>query len=87
MIKGVAAAHRCTASLNWSAVPYDALVNDAAMARLTLSAAARMMGSGAVLELEAPSMAAEDFGFLAGARLPPAARDTRDSTHKKKATV
>eukprot|EP00873_Tetraselmis_striata_P040535 jgi/Tetstr1/460799/TSEL_000555.t1 len=67
VIKGVAAAHRCTASLNWSAVPYDALVNDAAMARLTLSAAARMMGSGAVLELEAPSMAAEDFGFLAGA--------------------
>jgi len=67
LIMGIATAHRCTAALNWSAVPYDALVNDESMARLTLDTARDMLGSEAVVELDAPSMAAEDFGFLSGA--------------------
>jgi len=69
VISSTAEAHGCTAALRWGDVAYGPTVNAPAMVA-RVQAAAQALGDRAdFLRMEAPTMAAEDFGFMAG---PPA---------------
>ena len=78
VIVGTAKLHGCNASVRWSDVAYIPTVNSPPLVSLVEAAAGRLgaTASGAARwrrQLE-PTMAAEDFGFLAGAlgwRSPP----------------
>jgi IAA-amino acid hydrolase len=65
----VAAAHRCTATVTWEPVPYVPTVNDAASVDAVRGVVDGMAPAGGVswLEAPAPTMAAEDFGFMSAA--------------------
>ena len=68
VITATAETHGCTAELRWGDVAYGPTVNARAMVA-RVEAAAQGLGNGVQwLEMEAPTMAAEDFSFMAGAR-------------------
>lgn len=66
VIEGTAAAHGCKAELSWSAQAYGPTANNKNMADLVLRAGQGLIDAERVRLLEEPTMAAEDFGFLAG---------------------
>lgn len=69
VITATAETHGCTAELRWGDVAYGPTINARPMVA-HVEAAVRHLGSDAQwLEMEAPTMAAEDFSFMAGARL------------------
>ena len=67
VITATAEAHGCTAELKWGDVAYGPTVNARAMVA-RVEAAAQGMGNGVRwLHMEEPTMAGEDFSFMAGA--------------------
>ena len=69
VITATAETHGCTAELRWGDVAYGPTVNARAMVA-HVEAAAQGLGNGVRwLHMEVPTMAGEDFSFMAGARL------------------
>ena len=67
IITGTARLHGCTAEVEWSAQAYGPTVNDPALVSLVEEAAGQLVGPARWQRLAEPTMAAEDFSFLAGA--------------------
>ena len=66
VIKKTAATHGCSvADLRWREHPYPPLVNDQASVDVVERIAKQLVGAKGWERLPAPSMAAEDFSFLA----------------------
>ena len=78
VITGTAALHGCAASVDWSEQAYPPTVNAAPLVALVEEVAGKLGGSGAGeaavklawQRIVEPSMAAEDFSFLACELLP-----------------
>ena len=66
VIEGTAKLHGCTADLKWSAEAYIPTVNDGRVVAIVEEAAQKLVGASRWQRLAEPTMAAEDFGFLAG---------------------
>jgi len=66
VIEGTAKLHGCTAELKWSDQAYIPTVNDAKLVSLVEEAAGKLVGVDRWHRLAEPTMAAEDFSFLAG---------------------
>lgn len=66
MIQGSAQLHGCTASVAWSEQAYGPTVNAPEMVALVEGVARQLVGSSRWQRLLEPTMAAEDFSFLAG---------------------
>ena len=66
VVQQISAAHRCNGSVGWKEREYGATRNDASLVNLVEAAAGGISGAR-WLRLEAPTMAAEDFSFMAGA--------------------
>ena len=66
VIEGTAKLHGCIAELKWSDQAYIPTVNDAKLVSLVEEAAGKLVGIDRWHRLAEPTMAAEDFGFLAG---------------------
>ena len=58
--------HGCSAELKWSDQAYIPTVNDAKLVSLVEEAAGKLVGIDRWHRLAEPTMAAEDFSFLAG---------------------
>ena len=69
VIEGTAELHGCTASVRWSEQAYGPTVNAPELVSLLEGVAGQLVGSDRWHRLPEPTMAAEDFSFLAGARL------------------
>ncbi|CAL5224261.1 g6919 [Coccomyxa viridis] len=67
VIEGTAKLHGCTAEVKWSAQAYIPTVNDAKMVSVVEEAATKLVGADRWQRLAEPTMAGEDFGFLADA--------------------
>ena len=67
VIEGTAKLHGCTADLKWSEQAYIPTVNDKRMVAMVEAAAQKLVGGARWQRMAEPTMAAEDFGFLAGA--------------------
>ena len=67
VIEGTAKLHGCTADLKWSEQAYIPTINDKRMVAMVEAAAQKLVGSARWQRMVEPTMAAEDFGFLAGA--------------------
>ncbi|KAK9797378.1 hypothetical protein WJX73_007694 [Symbiochloris irregularis] len=67
VIEGTASAHGCRAELSWSAQAYGPTVNAKDMVDVVLRAGQSLIDAERVQALEEPTMAAEDFSFLADA--------------------
>lgn len=67
VIEGTAKLHGCTAELKWSDEAYIPTVNDAKLVSMVEEAAGKLVGAQRWQRLAEPTMAAEDFSFLAGA--------------------
>jgi IAA-amino acid hydrolase len=75
VVPAVARAHGCTADVEWEPQPYAPTVNDGRLVAVLAGAAGALVAAGAppsappslssYLTLAEPTMAAEDFGFLA----------------------
>jgi hippurate hydrolase len=63
IIKGVAEAHGCAASVDYE-IGYPATVNQAAETALARSVAAELKGSHPIVDLEASTMISEDFAYM-----------------------
>lgn len=70
VIEGTAKLHGCTAEVKWSAQAYIPTVNDAKMVSVVEEAATKLVGADRWQRLAEPTMAGEDFGFLAGRQKP-----------------
>ena len=66
VIEGTAKLHSCTADLKWSEQAYIPTVNDARVVARVEEAARKLVGAARWQRMAEPTMAAEDFGFLAG---------------------
>ena len=66
VIEGTAKLHGCTADVKWSEQAYIPTVNDAKMVSVVEEAARKLVGVDRWQRLAEPTMAGEDFGFLAG---------------------
>jgi len=60
----VAAAHLCSATVNWSAMPYPVTVNSEAAADQALSVAKGLLGEQRTHRMETPMMGAEDWSYV-----------------------
>ena len=67
VIEGTARLHGCTADLKWSEQAYIPTINDGRMVAMVEAAAQKLVGAARWQRMVEPTMAAEDFGFLAGA--------------------
>ena len=65
-MEGVAAAHGCKAEVQWSDQAYGPTVNSQKVVDLVQTAAEGLVGPKKFILLDEPSMAGEDFSFLAG---------------------
>lgn len=65
--EGVAAAHRCTFTIEWEPQPYAPTVNDGGTVALVAATVGALGGGVRFQDLPEPTMAAEDFGFMAEA--------------------
>lgn len=73
VITATAETHGCTVELRWGDVAYGPTINARPMVA-RVEAAAQGMGNGVRwLHMEEPTMAGEDFSFMAGAYRLPAA--------------
>ncbi len=68
LAEGVAAGHGCRAEIERMPDPYPPTINDAARARFAHGVMAEVVGEGAATFGHEPSMAGEDFAFLANER-------------------
>ncbi len=68
LAKGVATAHGCTAEIERGPDPYPPTVNDAERARFAHSVMVEVVGPEAATFGHEPSMAGEDFAFMANQR-------------------
>ena len=66
VIESVAAVHGCTVAFRWSDQAYGPTVNSREVVDIVQKAGAGLLGQERVTLLEEPTMAAEDFSFLAG---------------------
>lgn len=66
VIEGTAAVHGCKAELQWSDQAYGPTVNSQEVVTLVQKTGEALVGKEKVVLLEEPTMAAEDFSFLAG---------------------
>ena len=66
VIEGTARLHGCTADVKWSEQAYIPTVNDPKVVSIVEEAAGKLVGVDRWQRMAEPSMAAEDFGFLAG---------------------
>ena len=66
VIQGTAAVHGCKAELQWSDQAYGPTVNSKEVVSIVQRAGEALVGHERVLLLEEPTMAGEDFSFLAG---------------------
>lgn len=66
VITGTAEVHGCRADVRWSEQAYGATVNAPEMVGLVQDAAKQLVGASRWQRLPEPTMAAEDFSFLAG---------------------
>ncbi len=66
VVEGTAKLHGCTADVKWSEQAYIPTVNDAKMVSVVEEAARKLVGVDRWQRLAEPTMAGEDFGFLAG---------------------
>ena len=66
VIQGLATAHGCKAEVKWSDQAYGPTVNNKEMVQVVQDAATELVGPEHVEILEEPTMAGEDFSFLAG---------------------
>ena len=66
-LRGTARLHGCTADLKWSEQAYIPTINDGRMVAMVEAAAQKLVGAARWQRMAEPTMAAEDFGFLAGA--------------------
>ncbi len=71
VITGTAEVHGCKAEVRWSEQAYGATVNAPEMVGLVEGAAKQLVGASRWQRLPEPTMAAEDFSFLAGVHPPP----------------
>lgn len=60
---GIAAAHRAEARVTFSERPYPPTVNDPAMTALIREVAVGCLGAAAVVDIDQPTMGAEDFSY------------------------
>jgi len=60
----VAAAHGCSASIDWTTKGYPVTVNSPAAAEQTIAVASALIGEEKVLRLPTPVMGAEDWSFV-----------------------
>jgi hippurate hydrolase len=60
----VAAAHGCTAEVEWLGCNYPVTVNDAGAAERTLDVAAQLLGGARVVRMPNPVMGAEDWSYV-----------------------
>ena len=67
VIRGTAQVHGCKAEVRWSEQAYGATVNDPEIVGLVEGVAEQLVGASRWQRLLEPTMAAEDFSFLAGA--------------------
>ena len=63
----IAAAHRCPFTIQWEPQPYAPTINDAAAVAMVAGVVGEMGGGVSYADLPEPTMAAEDFGFMAAA--------------------
>ena len=70
VIEGTARLHGCTADGKWSEQAYIPTVNDAKVVSIVEEAAGKLARVDRWQRMAEPSMAAEDFGFLAGQTKP-----------------
>jgi hippurate hydrolase len=63
LVQGIAAAHSCTAEVEFEPV-YPVTVNDASAAERALSVLSSVFGAGRVVRAAQPMMASEDFSFV-----------------------
>jgi metal-dependent amidase/aminoacylase/carboxypeptidase family protein len=70
VVTSVAAAYGCAAKIQWSETPYIPTVNSREMVERLQDVALRLVGKPRFLLLDEPSMAGEDFSFLAGHFVP-----------------
>jgi len=61
---GVAAAHQCTAQVDWVGMPYPVTVNEADAVDEALAAARTLVDPEGVFEMPTPVMGAEDWSFV-----------------------
>ena len=66
VVEGTAKLHGCTADVKWSDQAYIPTVNDPKVVSMVEEAAGKLVGVDRWQRMAEPSMAAEDFGFLAG---------------------
>ena len=66
VMEGVATAHGCTVEIEWSDVPYGPTVNAREVVDLVQKVAEELVGPERFELMQAPTMGAEDFSFLAG---------------------
>lgn len=69
VIEGTAEIHGCTANVRWSEQAYGPTVNAPDLVTLVEGVAGQLVGAGRWQRLPEPTMAAEDFSFLAGGGL------------------
>ena len=69
VIEGTAEIHGCTANVRWSEQAYGPTVNAPELVTLVEGVAGQLVGAGRWQRLPEPTMAAEDFSFLAGGGL------------------
>lgn len=69
IIEGTAKLHGATAEVKWSEQAYIPTVNDAKLVSVVEAAAGKLVGAERFERLAEPTMAAEDFSFLAGLQI------------------
>ena len=65
--ESIAAAHRCTFTIQWEPQPYAPTINEASTVAMVAATVGEMGGGVSYADLPEPTMAAEDFGFMAAA--------------------
>lgn len=66
MVTSIAASYGCSAKIQWADIPYIPTVNAREMVEELEEVVGILVGKSHFVHLDEPSMAAEDFSFLAG---------------------
>ena len=69
VVRGTAALYKCTASITYPQITYPPTMNDAQLVSMVGTVAESLVGPSSWQISDQPSMAAEDFAWLASAPL------------------
>ena len=76
--------HGCTVEVSWRDPPYPPTINNLEMVGFVEEAAKGLVGEGGWQPMAVPTMAAEDFGFMARASQPFSRGLLMSTTHGNK---